>query len=117
MGQPADLKNSKLNDMLTHKIEMWRTKNGQESNGTSIRNLLCNLHNILWQGANWKEVPLRSLITPQDVKKNYQKAVRVVHPDRVSKENAEVRLIAERIFEALNNAWRDCEVKEFGVKR
>ena len=111
------MKGSKLDGVINQKIEMWRTKNGQEANGTSIRNLLCHLHQILWQGAKWQEVELRKLITPNDVKKNYQKAVRVVHPDRVSKEGAETRLIAERVFEALNNAWRDCEVKEFGVKR
>ena len=56
----------------------------------------------------------RVTLLVQDVKKNYQKAVRVVHPDRVSKQGPEDRLVAERIFEALNNAWRDCEAKEFG---
>jgi len=114
VGQPTDLKGSRLDDQIAHKIEMWRTKDGKEIGGTGIRNLLCTVHGVLWEGANWKEVPLRNLITPQDVKKNYQKAVRVVHPDRVSKQGPEDRLVAERIFEALNNAWRDCEAKEFG---
>jgi len=105
VGQPADLKGSKLDDSVARKVEMWRTKDGKEIGGTSIRNLLCTLHMVLWEGKNkplfshnydvyskdtllfskgasWKEVALMNVITPNDVKKNYQKAVRVVHPDR-----------------------------------
>jgi len=116
VGQPADLKGSKLNDVLIRRIEMWKTKDGKEPGGTGIRNLLMSLHQIMWPDSKWKEVPLSQLITPQAVKKFYVKGIRETHPDRVSNLPAETRLIAEKIFETLNNAWKEHETKELGKK-
>jgi len=115
-GSGGDLKGSRLNDDIVRKIELWRTKDGKEIGGTGIRNLLCSLHTVMWSGAKWKEVSLSSVITPNAVKKAYQKAIREVHPDRMSSCSAEERLIAERIFEVLNNGWREHESKELGKK-
>lgn len=55
---------------------------GKERN---IRALISTLHTVLWEGENkWKPVSMADLVTPEQVKKYYRKAVLVVHPDKVS---------------------------------
>lgn len=54
---------------------------GKERN---IRALLSTLHTVLWEGeTRWKPVSMADLVTPDQVKKYYRKAVLVVHPDKV----------------------------------
>ena len=54
---------------------------GKERN---IRALLSTLHTVLWDGEiRWKPVSMADLVTPDQVKKYYRKAVLVVHPDKV----------------------------------
>lgn len=55
---------------------------GKERN---IRALLSTMHTMLWAGeTKWKPVGMADLVTPEQVKKVYRKAVLVVHPDKVS---------------------------------
>lgn len=55
---------------------------GKERN---IRALLSTMHTVLWEGeTRWKPVGMADLVTPEQVKKVYRKAVLVVHPDKVS---------------------------------
>ena len=43
------------------------------------------MHTVLWAGGTkWKPVGMADLVTPEQVKKVYRKAVLVVHPDKVS---------------------------------
>lgn len=43
---------------------------------------------MLWEGENkWKPVSMADLVTPEQVKKYYRKAVLVVHPDKVCSSN------------------------------
>lgn len=54
---------------------------GKERN---IRALLSTLNTVLWDGeTRWKPVSMADLVTPDQVKKYYRKAVLVVHPDKV----------------------------------
>ena len=54
---------------------------GKERN---IRALLSSLHTVLWEGEErWKEPGMHQLVTPEQVKKSYRKAVLSVHPDKV----------------------------------
>lgn len=54
---------------------------GKERN---IRALLSTMHTVLWEGeTRWKPVGMADLVTPEQVKKIYRKAVLVVHPDKV----------------------------------
>jgi DnaJ-class molecular chaperone len=40
---------------------------------------------VLWEGeTKWKECGMHQLVTPEQVKKMYRKAVLSVHPDKVS---------------------------------
>lgn len=55
---------------------------GKERN---IRALLSTLHTVLWDGeSRWTPVGMADLVTPGQVKKQYRRAVLVVHPDKVS---------------------------------
>lgn len=55
---------------------------GKERN---IRALISTLHTVLWEGeTRWKPMGMADLVTPDQVKKAYRKAVLVVHPDKVT---------------------------------
>lgn len=57
---------------------------GKERN---IRALLSTMHTVLWEGeTRWKTVGMADLVTPEQVKKVYRRAVLVVHPDKVRAE-------------------------------
>jgi hypothetical protein len=50
----------------------------------NIRALLCSLDKVLWEGeTKWKPVGMHDLVTADQVKKAFRKAVLVVHPDKV----------------------------------
>ena len=54
---------------------------GKEKN---IRALLCSLDKVLWDGEKrWKRVGMQDLVSADQVKKVYRKAVLSVHPDKV----------------------------------
>uniref|UniRef100_K3X1V6 DIX domain-containing protein n=1 Tax=Globisporangium ultimum (strain ATCC 200006 / CBS 805.95 / DAOM BR144) TaxID=431595 RepID=K3X1V6_GLOUD len=88
--------------VLGPKLKAWAEDNGRTKN---IRTLLSTMHQVMWEGSKWTEVNMGKLLQPADVKKNYRKAMIVVHPDKSGGRNAEQLLIAERIFAAVNTAW------------
>lgn len=46
---------------------------------------MSTMHTVLWDGeTRWKPVGMSELVTPDQVKKYYRKAVLVVHPDKVN---------------------------------
>ena len=54
---------------------------GKEKN---IRALLCSLNKVLWdEEKRWQQVGMHDLVTADQVKKVYRKAVLSVHPDKV----------------------------------
>lgn len=66
---------------------------GKERN---IRALMSTMHTVLWDGeTRWKPVGMSELVTPDQVKKYYRKAVLVVHPDKVHFYCLSVRKIIE----------------------
>ena len=77
-----------------------------------VRTLLTSMHTVLWQPNKWKEVGLADVIQGSQVKMKYRKAMLVVHPDRLSGEKPEIRFIAKRVFEAINDAYREFEKLE-----
>ncbi|KAJ3322965.1 hypothetical protein HDU76_013777 [Blyttiomyces sp. JEL0837] len=82
-------------------IEKWRA--GKENN---IRALLSSLNSILWKDSGWVNINLSELITPQQVKVKYMKAVAKVHPDKLKAgTTVEQRMIANGVFATLNKAW------------
>ena len=90
-------------------LTAWGLKNNEKAN---IRNLLTSMHTVLWPDSGWKPVGLGDVIESKKVKLYYRKAMLVVHPDRCSASTAEVRFIAKRIFEAVNEAYQEFLKKE-----
>ncbi|XP_053321083.1 cyclin-G-associated kinase [Spea bombifrons] len=90
-------------DPLKLKILDWIE--GKERN---IRALISTLHTVLWEGeTKWKPVNMAELVTPEQVKKYYRKAVLVVHPDKATGQPYEQ--YAKMIFMELNDAWSEFE--------
>eukprot|EP00941_MAST-03F_sp_MAST-3F-sp1_P000464 g464.t1 len=94
-------------------MDNWAKDGSSSGSFKQIRVLLATMPEVLWEGAKWKEVGMTDLIQPRKVKIAYFKAMRIVHPDKLP-DNADTRtkVIAERIFEALNQSWKEFEAKE-----
>lgn len=98
----------KYTDPVDMKIEEWLQ--GKERN---VRGLLCTLHTVLWEGAKWTPVTFADLMEAYTLKKAYQKACLLIHPDRVGTDNPNHRL-AQEIFiklSAAHKAYEEDEVK------
>ncbi|KAM9810849.1 cyclin-G-associated kinase [Neosynchiropus ocellatus] len=87
------------------KLQILDWIEGKERN---IRALLSTLHTVLWEGeTRWSPVSMADLLTPNQVKKFYRKAVLVVHPDKATGQPYEQ--YAKMIFMELNDAWSEFE--------
>ncbi|TRY92523.1 hypothetical protein DNTS_008245 [Danionella cerebrum] len=92
-------------EMDPEKLKILDWIEGKERN---IRALLSTMHTVLWEGENrWKPVGMADLVTPEQVKKVYRKAVLVVHPDKATGQPYEQ--YAKMIFMELNDAWSEFE--------
>ncbi|XP_051696300.1 cyclin-G-associated kinase isoform X1 [Oryctolagus cuniculus] len=90
-------------DPLKLKLLDW--VEGKERN---IRALLSTLHTVLWDGeSRWTPLSMAELVTPAQVKKQYRRAVLVVHPDKAAGQPYEQ--LAKMIFMELNDAWSEFE--------
>ncbi|XP_032381700.1 putative tyrosine-protein phosphatase auxilin isoform X8 [Etheostoma spectabile] len=90
-------------EMDPEKIKILDWIEGKERN---IRSLLSTMHTVLWEGeTRWKPVGMADLVTPEQVKKVYRKAVLVVHPDKATGQPYEQ--YAKMIFMELNDAWSE----------
>ncbi|XP_051563119.1 putative tyrosine-protein phosphatase auxilin isoform X4 [Myxocyprinus asiaticus] len=92
-------------EMDPEKLKILDWIEGKERN---IRALLSTMHTVLWEGeTRWKPVGMADLVTPEQVKKIYRKAVLVVHPDKATGQPYEQ--YAKMIFMELNDAWSEFE--------
>lgn len=85
-------------DPVKRKIRDW--SDGKERN---IRALLTSLPTVLWEGHKWKPIGIHQIMQGNEVKKFYQKACLVVHPDKHVDEPHEA--LARAIFVELNVSW------------
>lgn len=100
-----DMKKSKveLGNKLGEELDGWaKTANG--SNFKDIRSLLVTLHEVMWEESGWKPLGMSELIQDGRIKRNYHKAILLVHPDK-QQDNAEQQVRADRIFNALNESY------------
>ncbi|XP_041113460.1 cyclin-G-associated kinase-like isoform X2 [Polyodon spathula] len=102
----AEMRKQELSrDMDPLKLQILDWIEGKERN---IRALLSTLQTVLWEGENkWKPVGMAELLTPDQVKKYYRKAVLIVHPDKATGQPYEQ--YAKMIFMELNDAWSEFE--------
>jgi DnaJ family protein C protein 6 len=78
-----DQKTIEFPNSLPPHLQILEWIEGKERN---IRALLSTMHTVLWAGeTKWKPVGMADLVTPEQVKKVYRRAVLVVHPDKVSR--------------------------------
>lgn len=58
---------------------------------------------ILWPGSGWKAVPLMDMIEGNAVRKSYQRALLILHPDKLQQKGASSnqKYMAEKVFELL----------------
>ncbi|XP_065733373.1 cyclin-G-associated kinase [Phocoena phocoena] len=90
-------------DPLKLKLLDWTE--GKERN---IRALLSTLHTALWDNeSRWTPVGMADLVTPAQVKKQYRRAVLVVHPDKARGQPYEQH--ARMVFMELSDAWAEFE--------
>ncbi|XP_060004957.1 cyclin-G-associated kinase isoform X2 [Lagenorhynchus albirostris] len=90
-------------DPLKLKLLDWTE--GKERN---IRALLSTLHTVLWDDeSRWTPVGMADLVTPAQVKKQYRRAVLVVHPDKARGQPYEQH--ARMVFMELSDAWAEFE--------
>jgi hypothetical protein len=79
-AEAEDQARHELKDVVDAKINAW--KGGKEQN---IRALIASLDNVLWPALNWQKVGMHELVTPNQVKVRYTKAIAKLHPDKVRK--------------------------------
>lgn len=89
----------------------WATTNGGKDK-RNVRTLLSTMQNVLPPGTKWKPIGLGDVLDPNQVKKQYRKAMLVVHPDHCLNYEPETKFICKRIFEAINEAYDDFSKKE-----
>lgn len=102
----GDMKKKQMaEEMDPNKLKVMEWTAGKEKN---IRALLCSLGSVLWDGeARWKQVGMHELVTPDQVKKVWRKAVLSVHPDKLTDDPNQP--LAQMIFMELNDAWAKFE--------
>jgi hypothetical protein len=103
--EAADIASAKSDvlDRLEDRLNAWEMKNGQQR---PLPTLLSSLHSILWPNSGWSPVTLADVMDKKGCKAAYRAAVKLLHPDQNSNASAEVQAIAERVFNALNSAFR-----------
>ncbi|XP_066548139.1 auxilin isoform X2 [Amia ocellicauda] len=90
-------------EMDPERLKILEWIEGKERN---IRALLSTMHTVLWEGeTKWKPIGMADLVTPEQVKKVYRRAVLVVHPDKATGQPYEQ--YAKMIFMELNDAWSE----------
>ncbi|KAL5021015.1 hypothetical protein ScPMuIL_000170 [Solemya velum] len=107
----SDMKKNQLaQEMDPDKLKIMEWIKGKERN---IRALLCSMHTVLWDDEDrWEQCGMHNLVSANQVKKMYRKAVLVVHPDKL--QDSPNLTIARMIFIELNDAWAQFE--EEGMK-
>jgi hypothetical protein len=93
----------KSREQLGEMMDRWETRNMQKNN---IRALLSTVHTVLWPGANWPTMSMSQVLAPAGVKRGYQIAMLRFHPDKHNNDPPDVKYICERVFSALNEAWK-----------
>ena len=86
-AEAEDQAKHELKDAVDAKVGAWR--GGKEQN---IRALVASLENVLWPELNWQKVGMHELVTPNQVKIRYTKAIAKLHPDKVRKDTYPVPL-------------------------
>jgi hypothetical protein len=105
----SDQDGEEMKHLVRSKLRDWCFPNGKSGSPRSLPSLLSSLHSIVpdivEQGAVCAQ-PMANATPPKDVKKAYMRAVRLIHPDKVSNSvGPRSQLLAEGAFICLNEQW------------
>ena len=90
------------------KLKKWRGL-VQPNN---LKVLLCSLHDVLWEDANWKRIGMHEFMEGDQkpkLKKLFRKAILITHPDRNNTKSEDQKFLANNIFATLNEEWEKYE--------
>lgn len=95
-----------LANQLQKELEDWaRMPDGQSYK--DIRTLLSTMHTVMWPDSGWEPLPLSELVAGDSkIKKYYRQAIMMAHPDKNKGATVEQQVRADRIFNALNEAFK-----------
>lgn len=88
---------------FSEKLDRWESRNHQKNN---IRSLLATMHNVLWKDSGWEPIGPGDLMTPAQIKAAYFKSLNIIHPDKHENDPPSIRYISERVFAAVNAAFK-----------
>mmetsp|Transcript_96095 Transcript_96095/g.299281 ORF Transcript_96095/g.299281 Transcript_96095/m.299281 type:complete len:253 (-) Transcript_96095:84-842(-) len=96
----------KMTNHLYAEMDTWaKTADGQSFK--DVRTLLSTVHSVIWPDSGWQQLPLSELVAKDsNVKKYYRKAILLCHPDKQQEADPERQVRADRIFQALNEAFK-----------
>ncbi|KAG8902201.1 hypothetical protein FRB99_004762, partial [Tulasnella sp. 403] len=100
VAEAEEAERYRLKDSVDARLVAW--KGGKETN---VRALIASLENVLWPELGWTKVGMADLITEQQVKVRYMKAIAKLHPDKLRNATVEHQMIANGVFGALNEAY------------
>uniref|UniRef100_A0A7S1SFU5 J domain-containing protein n=1 Tax=Alexandrium catenella TaxID=2925 RepID=A0A7S1SFU5_ALECA len=96
----------KMSNKLYAEMDGW-AKTPDMQSFKDIRTLLSTVHTVMWPNAGWQPLTLSELVAKDsNVKKYYRKAVLMCHPDKQTEADPERQVRADRIFQALNEAFK-----------
>jgi hypothetical protein len=103
--EEVNLRSEKLDaeKEFSEKLNNWESRNHQKNN---IRALLATMHNVLWKDSGWEAIGPGDLITNAQVKLAYHKSLNIIHPDKHQNDPPGIRYVAERVFSAVNEAFK-----------
>jgi hypothetical protein len=116
----VDAYNTRLDDAAKESSERWKIKDevtpllqawAREPGGglKDVRAMLLHLPDILWDPTLWTDVTMAKMVQPSKVKLYVRKAQLIVHPDKQRTLGAKEKLIAEFVFDTLQQAWKKFE--------
>eukprot|EP00188_Purpureofilum_apyrenoidigerum_P005446 Plantae.Rhodophyta-Purpureofilum_apyrenoidigerum.ctg709.p1 GENE.Plantae.Rhodophyta-Purpureofilum_apyrenoidigerum.ctg709~~Plantae.Rhodophyta-Purpureofilum_apyrenoidigerum.ctg709.p1 ORF type:complete len:568 (-),score=122.38 Plantae.Rhodophyta-Purpureofilum_apyrenoidigerum.ctg709:254-1957(-) len=89
-------------ELVKPRVDMWT--NAEQLRGNLVA-LLIGLDGLFPPSWNWKPVTSEDLAKSARVKLHYNKAILLVHPDKLVGKDAESKALGELVFEELQNAW------------
>mmetsp|Transcript_17350 Transcript_17350/g.52310 ORF Transcript_17350/g.52310 Transcript_17350/m.52310 type:complete len:392 (+) Transcript_17350:91-1266(+) len=95
-----------MSNKLYAEMDAWaKTADGQSFK--DIRTLLSTVHTVIWPNSGWDPLSLSELVAKDsNVKRYYRKAILMCHPDKQQEAAPEQQVRADRIFQALNEAFK-----------
>jgi len=87
-----------LEKIIKAKVQAWQREK------KNLRALLASLHEIA-PPCSWQPMTIGQLLDASAVKKGYRKALLAVHPDKQKESDAEAKVLAQHVFDALRDAW------------